>query len=146
MTGTNSTCRWRPGWNFAYDTFKRMQVLKRRVRGKRTPCSPKYATGLMDLVACAFAKPEAAGVAPSRQTRTIWSVTTELRRENPQLSLRLYLEAGKPDRPNSNHLEIEWAAWTIGFGHYAERQAVGPTGRRSAAAVSGRAPAPPAPP
>lgn len=104
------------GGDFAYDTFIRMKRLEDGVAEQKTKYSFEHATALMDMVTCAFRSNDKAGIRRERNTRTVWSVTTELTPANQHLSVRFYLGDGDPVSAGANKLKIAWAAYEFGFG------------------------------
>ena len=104
------------GWDFAYDTFVRMSSLERRVAARGGKYSPNNATKLMDAVGCAFKSNDKAGIRRERDTRTIWSVTTELVPTDQALTVRYYVDDAGSVSLGSNQLKLKWAAYEFGFG------------------------------
>jgi hypothetical protein len=90
-----------------------------RADRKHRQQSPVYARKdiereLLDPVACSYQDYRKAGVPPHLKTRTIWSLTADLGKQ--EIDIRFYLK-DRDDLPMCNNRKaIAWRRWRLGIG------------------------------
>lgn len=139
------------GLDFAYDTFVRMRTLEQAAARHQGPYSVADAARLMGRVACAFQSNDIAGVRRDRNTRTAWSIVTELKPldrttglvdPDQDLVVRFYVDDGSPVKKDANQLHIKTAKYRIRFGFRSRQLWKHKPNPRGDQAQDGAAPAP----